>query len=144
MKRITKTLFALMMIAGVAVPVMASAATTDSVRVNGTVQYTGLAFGSSICDLVRADYGSCDYIRYDAASNTHVVETAPAMSPMDRLIVKNVNNQIIDDFQVNSGVNHREAVANRLNVSLSQVEWLSGDTEFSRGQYQYEAILLVR
>lgn len=61
----------------------------------------------------------------------------------DRLIVKNQDNQVLEDFRVESGINHRQAVADRMDTALESVEWVSGDTEFNR-EYQYQAILLVR
>ncbi len=61
----------------------------------------------------------------------------------DKLIVKNTSNQVIAEYMVPAGTNHREYVASQLGVPHSNVEWLSGDTEYNRA-WGYEAHLLVR
>ena len=60
----------------------------------------------------------------------------------DKLIVKNSSNQIVAEYMVPAGTNHREYVAGQLKVSIDKVEWLSGDTEYGR-LWGYEAHLLV-
>lgn len=61
----------------------------------------------------------------------------------DKLIVKNSSNQIVAEYMVPAGTNHREYVAGQLKVSIDKVEWLSGDTEYDRA-WGYEAHLLVK
>lgn len=61
----------------------------------------------------------------------------------DKLIVKNGSNQVVAEYYVSAGTDHREYVAGQLGVPHTSVEWLSGDTEYNR-EWGYEAQLLVR
>ena len=47
----------------------------DSIYVNGELWVTDVAEGKDVCKLVRHTFGSCNYIRFDAETDTHIVET---------------------------------------------------------------------
>ncbi len=141
-RKLLKSSVGLMAVVAIAVPASLYASMPNTINVDGEVWRSDVNSGQDVCALVREEKGSCDYSYYDIGSRTHFVTTTSARAEEDRLIVKNQNDEIIDDFRITSGTDHRTAVAERRGIERSQVQWLSGDTEFNR-DYQYEAILLV-
>ena len=116
----------------------------DKVVVDGEY-WQKVKSGTDVCAVVREHYDVCRYVKYSDHEKTHYVETEETHPQQDRLIVKNVNDEVIDDFLVPAGTDHRTAVATRRGVDISEVEWLSGDTQPNESLgYGYEAILLIR
>lgn len=100
----------------------------------------------------------CEYIRYDAATKSHYVET-PSNLTYDTISVMDKNNIMYWSFEVLSGQDHRQALMNRNNKrndygDIDQIEWLHGEEisqEVSRGPYRtlpqkivYRAVLRVK
>ncbi len=121
----------------VVIPNIAYARRVQYVYANGAFEIFILS-GYDVCEHIRRNFALCTYIKYVEEEDRHYVSTVAAESQQDRLIVKDLSGEIIDDYLIPAGSNHRESVAERQGVSLYEVQWNSGEETINE-DYQYQA-----